>query len=127
MAVPVKTVIPCYRKEPNDLDLSEVTHLATVCLQPRLYGLTSSSFFSFCFLGLHLWHVEVPRLRVKLELQLPVYTQPWQPQILNPLSEARDHTCILKDTSWGLHLMSCNGSSLTSSSITKCVPLGNGS
>ena len=25
-------------------------------------------FFFFCFLGLHLWHVEVPRLRVQSEL-----------------------------------------------------------
>ena len=31
-------------------------------------------FFSFFFLGLHLWHMEVPRLGVKLDLQLPVYT-----------------------------------------------------
>ena len=30
-------------------------------------------FFSFVFLGLHLWHMEVPRLGVKLELQLPAY------------------------------------------------------
>ena len=27
-----------------------------------------------CFLGPHLWHLEVPRLEVTLELQLPVYT-----------------------------------------------------
>ena len=25
------------------------------------------------FLGLHLWHMEAPKLGVKLELQLPVY------------------------------------------------------
>ena len=31
-------------------------------------------FFCFCFLGLHLKHMEVPRLRVQLELQLPAYT-----------------------------------------------------
>ena len=53
--------------------------------------------------------------RVKLELQLPAYTTAtatWDPscifdlrcssqqrQILNPLSEARDRTCILMDTS----------------------------
>ena len=30
--------------------------------------------FFFCFLGLHLQHMEVPRLGVKLELQLPAYT-----------------------------------------------------
>lgn len=54
-----------------------------------------------------------PRLRVELELQLPVYTAAaatWDPgrvcdlhpssqqsQILNPWSEARDGTCILLD------------------------------
>ena len=27
----------------------------------------------FCFLGLHLWHMEVPRLGIKLELQLLAY------------------------------------------------------
>ena len=65
----------------------------------------------FCILGPHLWHMEVPRLGVKLELQLPAYTtatatwdlshicnldhSSWQCWILNPLSEARDQTCIL--------------------------------
>ena len=32
-----------------------------------------SKFCLFCSLGLHLWHVEVPRLGVKLELHLPAY------------------------------------------------------
>ena len=32
------------------------------------------SFFFFVFLGPHPQHVEVPRLGVKLELQLPAYT-----------------------------------------------------
>ena len=27
----------------------------------------------FCFLGPHPWYMEVPKLRVKLELQLPAY------------------------------------------------------
>ena len=31
-------------------------------------------FFFLCFLGLHPKHVEVPRLGVDLELQLPAYT-----------------------------------------------------
>ena len=31
-------------------------------------------YFAFCFLGPYSWHVEVPRLWVKLELQLLVYT-----------------------------------------------------
>jgi len=30
-------------------------------------------FLLFCFLGLYLWHMEVPRLGVKSELQLPAY------------------------------------------------------
>ena len=70
---------------------------------------TFPGFVLYCFvlfLGLHPQHMEVPRLGVELELQLPAYTtvtatkdlshvygphhgsrQHW---ILNPLSEARD-------------------------------------
>ena len=67
------------------------------------------------FLGPHLWHMEVPALGVESELQLPACTTAtatWdlslicdlhhssrQRWILNPLSEARDRTCILMDTS----------------------------
>ena len=65
-------------------------------------------FFFFCVLGPHLWHREVPRLGVQLELQLSAYTtatatpdpsrvcdlhhSSQQRKILNPLSEARDRT-----------------------------------
>ena len=31
-------------------------------------------FIYIFFLGLHQWHMEVPRLRVESELQLPAYT-----------------------------------------------------
>ena len=67
--------------------------------------------------------MEVPR--VGSELQLQAYTTPitiqdpsciydlhsnlGQRQILNPLSEARDQTCILMDNSWVLKLLSHNG------------------
>jgi len=60
--------------------------------------------------------MELPRLGVKSELQLLAYTtaiatpdpspicnlyhNSWQHRILNPLSKARDRTCILVDTSW---------------------------
>ena len=46
-------------------------------------------------------HMEVPRLRVEWELQLLAYgmPQPQQGGILNSLSEARDQTRILMDTS----------------------------
>ena len=63
-------------------------------------------FFSFFFLWPHLQHMEVPRLMVELELQLPAYITATaipdpscifdlyhnlqQHQMLNPLSEARD-------------------------------------
>ena len=72
-------------------------------------------FFFFFFLGLQLQHMEVPRLGVELELQLHAYVTDTamqdlscicylhhssrQCQILNPLSETRDQTCILMDTS----------------------------
>ena len=58
------------------------------------------------FLGLHPWHMEVSRLGIKSELQLPAYTittamqdpshvcdlhhGSWQQWILNPLTETRD-------------------------------------
>ena len=64
-------------------------------------------------MGLHPQHMEVPRLRVTLELQLPAYTtatqdrinvcslhhSAWQCWLFNPLSKARDRTCLLMDTS----------------------------
>ena len=76
----------------------------------------SSSFFFFGLfvsLGLHSWHMEVPRPGVKWEL--PAYPRAkatathnpshicdlhhssWQHQILNSLSEAKDRTRILVD------------------------------
>ena len=64
--------------------------------------------FIFFFLGPHLWHMEVPRLGVELELQLLADTRATamkdpsricdlhhssqQRCILNPLSEAGDRT-----------------------------------
>ena len=55
--------------------------------------------------------MEVPRLGVQLELQLPAIATAtatpdpscvslWQHQIPDPLSKARDQTSILMDTSW---------------------------
>ena len=38
-------------------------------------------FFFFCFLGPHLRHMDVPRLEVQLEIQLPASPQPRQGQI----------------------------------------------
>ena len=74
--------------------------------------------------------MEVSRLGVESELQLPAYAtatatwdpslvfdvhhSSWQHRILNPLSEARDQTHILTDTSQILNLLSYNGNSLFS-------------
>ena len=73
-----------------------------------------SFFILFCLfviLGLHPWYMEVPRLGVESELHLLAYAtattvqdpsrlfdlhlSSWQCQILNPLSKARDWTCVL--------------------------------
>ena len=70
-------------------------------------------FFFLFFLGLHLQHMEVPRLGAKSEIQLLAYTtaiatqdpsrvcdlyySSLQCQMLNPLSEARDRTWIFMD------------------------------
>ena len=84
--------------------------------------------YFFFFLGPHLQHMEVPRLGVELELQLPAYPTVtamqdpsricelgcslWQRRIPNPLRKARDLACILMDTSWVLNPLSHNGNSL---------------
>ena len=92
---------------------------------PHIYScpLYNADFF---FLGSHLQHLQVPRLMVELELQLPAYVtdiaiqeshttdtatwdpsslrdlhhSSWQYQILNPLNEARDRAHTLMDPSW---------------------------
>ena len=67
------------------------------------------------FKGPHLWHMEVPRLGVDMELQLPAYTTAPATQdprlvcnlhhnsgqclIPDPLRETRDRTHILMDAS----------------------------
>ena len=79
----------------------------------------------FFFSGLHLQHMEVPRLGVESELQLPAYTTATatpdpshvfnihhcsqQHQILNLLSKARDQTRILMDTIRIFNPLSHNG------------------
>ena len=72
-------------------------------------------YFIFCLLGLHPWHMKVPRLGVELELQLAVFPtatamqdlsrvcdlhhSSQQCRIHDRLSKARDQTRILMDTS----------------------------
>ena len=84
-------------------------------------------FFSFVFLGLHPRHMEVLRLGVESELQLPVYAiamgtldlSPFcelshssqQHRVFDPLSEVRDRTHILLNNSQVLNPLSYSGSS----------------
>ena len=86
----------------------------TVTHKPlSLWSFLFSFFFFLAFLGLCLWHMEVPRLEIKSDLSLLVYTtatampdpshvcdlhhSSWQCWILNALSKARDQTRILMD------------------------------
>ena len=104
---------------PGSLCLSNLPEMKFTChhryiwLLPRFWF--CFVFCLFCFLGVHLQHMEVPRLRAELELQLLAYAtatatrdpscvcnlhhssrQRW---ILNLLIEARDETCVLTDAS----------------------------
>ena len=55
--------------------LPEIGHtFLNFCLSCYPLWLSSNSFFCCCFLGPHPQHMGVPRLGVKLELQLPAYT-----------------------------------------------------
>ena len=81
------------------------------------------------FLGRHLRHMEGPRLGVESELQLPACTtatamldlscvcnlhhSSQRPRIANPLSKARDRTCVFMDASLVLNPLSHNGNSKT--------------
>ena len=97
----------------NQLDFIETKQANT---QTKINSKIKRSALLFFFLGLHPWHMEIPRLEVQLELQLPVYAiatamqdpscvfnlhhTSWQRQVLNPLSKARDRTCNLMVPSW---------------------------
>ena len=77
-------------------------------------------YFIILFLGPYLQHLEIPRLGVELELQLPAHStaratqnpsrfcdlhnSSWQRRIPNPMREARDQTCILMAVSRDCYL-----------------------
>ena len=79
------------------------------------FCLLSLFYYYYFFLGPHPWYMKVPWLGVKLELQLSAYATAmatpdlsysgelhhslWQHWILNLLSQARDGTQVLRDTS----------------------------
>ena len=88
---------------------TQMDQLFTFC------SLCFSLFLIYLFLGAHLGHMDVPKLGVRWELQLPAYTtatatrdpscicnlhhNSWQCWILNPQSKARDWTSVLMDAS----------------------------
>ena len=92
---------------------------------------SSFFFFSFCLGGALPQHMEVLRLGVQSKPQLlatatatpgsshilSLHHSSWQPQLLNPLSEARDWTHILLNTSW-VSLAQCYNRNSTNLSST---------
>ena len=96
--------------------------------------------FFFHFLQLHLWHLEVPWLGVESEMKLQAYvraTAAWDPshifdlshslqqrQILNPVTEVRDWTRIVMDTSRGLNPVSYKGNSSLALLLIKFFSIG---
>ena len=75
------------------------------CVPENVYNVYVYSMVSFSLLflffwggGLHPCHMEIPSLGVESELQTytTAHSQRW---ILNPLSEARDRSCVLMDAS----------------------------
>ena len=96
----------------------ELSHVSGSRHISCLRGLPWNRFFFFfnfkkCS-GLHPWHMEVPKLGVELELQPPacptatatrdpsrvcdLHHRSWPCRILNPQSEARDRTRVLRGT-----------------------------
>ena len=75
-------------------------------------------FYFLCFLGPNLWNMEVPRLGVRsncwptpqpLQHGIWAATACSNARSFNSLSEARDQTCVLVDTSWVLNPLSHSG------------------
>ena len=123
---------PCARTRPRSRDGARLLPKQSrdkSILQRRKQRLREVKliFFSAFFLGLHPLHLEVPRLGVESELQLPAYARATatpdlshvcdlhhssrQHQILNPLNGAQDGTCIFMDTSRGHNPLSHRGNS----------------
>ena len=55
-------------------------------------------FFSFCGRTCSIWNSWA---KARWKLRAGLVSQPWQCLILNPLSEARDHSHSLTETMWG--------------------------
>ena len=110
-----ETVIICtYISQSQDYASRNVA--ATLTKKLQRWKQNVNFFCVIFFLGPQVWHMELPRLGVKWELQLLAYTtatatmdlssicglhhSSQQCQILSPLSEARNQTQVPMDTSW---------------------------
>ena len=115
-------------ENPQRLQNRETSKQQTPGLHYLVLLLLNYYYYYFVFLGPHPQHMEVPRLGVESERQLQAHTpahsnarghlicdlphslQRWR--ILNPLSEAKDQTHILMETSQFFNLLSHKGNSL---------------
>ena len=82
------------------LNPQSISHLSPLLTLSFSESIRVFCFVLFCcFLGLHVWHMEVPRLGVELELQLPAYTtatETWDPSRICDLHHR--FPCIHEDT-----------------------------
>ena len=99
----------------------------------KIYSLSNFIYLFICFSGPPLWHMDFPRLRVESELQPAAYTAATPTQylshifdlhhssrqhsILNPLSEARERTCIRMGTRWVRNPSNCNRNAILAAII----------
>ena len=102
----------CHRCGPNTKKINRGK--CQIYLKKKRNHIKFVFFFFWFFFFFFMEHIEVPKLAVKSELQLPVCTTATatgdpslicnlchglqQCQILNPLSKARDQTLIFSDT-----------------------------
>ena len=108
-----------FRNLTNRMDISLYLMLFLSCLIPHPVHTQAIVILLVCFsvfLGPYLRYMEVHRLGVESELQVPAYAttiatrdpsyvcdlhhSSQQCQSLNQLSEARDRSCVFMDTSW---------------------------
>ena len=107
-----------YFKYQTDIDYSKIISLFAKLIPEwaQIWNQIFFFFFFFCFLGPHPLRMEVPRLGIELELQLPAYATATAARdlshiydlhhssqhcwILNPPSKARDWTLFLMYSSW---------------------------
>ena len=100
-------------KDKSAVEVHQSPKVCTDYSRPAAIKKTIATIFSF-FLGLHLQHMKVPRLTPQpqhrgIRAASAIYATALQCQILKSLSEARDRTWILMDSSRVPNLLSHSG------------------